>query len=131
MNLIHINDGELEFHLSNGEISYLFRVMEKTNVLEHLYFGKAITHRDSFDYLIEREVRPANNQFEGDLTTSLEHIKQEFPVFGTTDFRYPAIEVEYPDENRLSHFEFQKYETYKGKKVINGLPSSFSSDSDC
>lgn len=122
--MITVNE-QKEFHLSNGKISYIFRVMEKTGVLEQLYFGAAVSSYDSYDFLIEREVRPSNNLVEGDYTSSLEHIKQEFPVYGTTDFRYPALEIEYPDGDRISHFEYIKYEIKDVKKKIPGLPTSF------
>ena len=29
----------------------------------------------------------------GDLTFSLEHIKQEYPVYGSGDLRHPAIDI--------------------------------------
>ena len=41
-NYIHINETNKEFHLTNGKISYIFRVMEQTNTLEQLYAGKTI-----------------------------------------------------------------------------------------
>ena len=100
-NYIHINETSKEFHLTNGKLSYIFRVMEQTKILEQLYAGKAIRHQESFAHLIEREIRPSNNQVTGDHTTSLEHIKQEMPVYGTTDFRYPGMEIRYPDGDRI------------------------------
>lgn len=123
--VVLINEDAKEFHLTNGKISYIFRVMEQTNVLEQLYVGKAIQHRDSFAHLIEREVRPSNNQVVEDHTTSLEHVKQEMPVYGTTDFRYPALEIKYPDGDRISQFEYDSYEVVEGKKTLEGLPSTF------
>lgn len=122
---VHINETNQEFHLTNGKISYIFRVMEKTHTLEQLYAGKAIRHRDSFDHLIEREIRPSNNQVTGDHTTSLEHVKQELPVFGTTDFRYPALEIRYPDGDRISQFEYLDYQVIEGKKKLPGMPATF------
>lgn len=35
--MILINEEELSFHLTNGKVSYVFRVMERTGVLEQLY----------------------------------------------------------------------------------------------
>jgi alpha-galactosidase len=52
---IKVNQATNEFHLYNDQVSYIFRVLEKSNQLEHLYFGKKIKHRDSFQHLIERE----------------------------------------------------------------------------
>lgn len=127
---VYVNKEMNEFHLTNGKISYIFRVMEQTNVVEQLYAGKAIRHRNAFGYLIEREIRPSNNQVTGDHTTSLEHVKQEMPVFGTTDFRYPALEVRYPDGDRISQFEYQSFRIEQGKQKLAGLPTTFAASAE-
>ena len=41
-----------EFHLSNGFISYIFKVLENGS-LGHMYFGKKIREREDFGHLIE------------------------------------------------------------------------------
>lgn len=128
--LIQVNEQEKSFHLTNGKVSYIFRVMEQTNVLEHLYFGKAIRPQSSYKYLIEREVRPSNNQIEGDHTTSLEHVKQEMPAYGTTDFRYPGVEVRYPEGDTLSQWEYAGHEQQDGKPVVKGLPMTFTAEEE-
>lgn len=124
--MININDKQgskqPSFHLTNGNISYIFRVMEKTKVLEHLYFGSAIRPRADYDYLIEREVRPSNNLLLGEHTMSLEHIKQEYPVYGTTDFRYPAIEIEYPEGDHITHLSYIGFSKAKGKEISENQP---------
>lgn len=128
--MIYVNKENLEFHLSNKQVSYVFHVDELTGVMEQLYYGSNIHHYPSFDYLIEREVRPSNNLLEGQHTASLEHIKQELPSYGTTDFRYPAVEILYPSGDRISHFTYDRYEIQNGKKVVRGLPSTFGNESD-
>ena len=128
--MIFINEERLEFHLKNERISYIFRVMEETGVMEQLYYGAAINHYPSFDWLLEREIRPGNNLVDGKLLTSMEHIKQEIPVFGTTDFRYPAIEVVYPDGDCISHFRFHGYEVSEGKSVLGELPGTFGDEDE-
>ncbi|WP_317334812.1 alpha-galactosidase [Streptococcus orisratti] len=128
--MIFINEERLEFHLKNESISYIFRVMEETGVMEQLYYGAAIDHYPSFDWLLEREIRPGNNLVDGKLLTSMEHIKQEMPVFGTTDFRYPAIEVVYPDGDCISHFRFHGYEVSEGKSVLGELPGTFGDEDE-
>lgn len=60
--MISVNPERREFHLKNQNISYIFRVMEELDVLEQLYFGSSIPIYDQYDFLIEREIRPANNQ---------------------------------------------------------------------
>ncbi|WP_067839593.1 alpha-galactosidase [Amphibacillus sediminis] len=122
---IYINNASQEFHLQNETISYVFRVLEKSKQLEHLYYGKRITHRDSFKHLIEREVRPSCNMFEGDHTSSLEHIKQEYPSYGTTDFRYPAHILVKDDGSYITNFQFESYQTFKGKRELPGMPATY------
>ena len=79
-----------QFHLANDQISYVFRIMENRQ-LEHLYFGKRLSDACDLSYLSERGHRdmqvcsiPGNPNF------SLEHIRQEYPAYGTGDMRYPA-----------------------------------------
>lgn len=128
--MIYVNEQNKEFHLTNGQISYVFRVMEETNILEQLYYGSAIQHYESFDFMIEREIRPSNNWKWGSHLTSFEHIKQEFPVFGSSDFREPAIDIEYPVGDHISHFEFQHYTIRAGKTVDGDLPGSFGGEQE-
>lgn len=122
---IFINEANQEFHLQNKQISYVFRVLEKSKQLEHLYYGKKITHRDSFSHLIEREVRPSSNMFEGDHTSSLEHIKQEYPSYGTTDFRYPAHAITNQLGSHVTTFQYEDYQIQKGKPTLPGLPATY------
>ncbi|WP_045798268.1 alpha-galactosidase [Streptococcus equinus] len=128
--MILINEEELSFHLTNGKVSYVFRVMERTGILEQLYCGPAISDYESFTFLIEREIRPGNNLYMGSSLMSLEHIKQEYPVFGTTDFRYPALEIQYPTGDLISHFRYVSYRIEKGKKVTGALPGTFGNKED-
>lgn len=129
--MIRVNEKTNCFHLTNGEISYVFCVDQQTSVLEHLYFGMAVNDRNYFEDLIEREVRPSNNLFVGSQTTSLEHIRQEFPMSSITDYRNPAIEIQYPSGDRISYFKYDRYEIYEGKKKIKGLPTSFGTEKEC
>ena len=79
------------FHLSNDAVSYIMKVLPNGQ-LGQLYFGKAIHDRENFDHLLEMNHRPMSAYvFEGNLRFSLDHIKQEYPSYGTTDFRHPAL----------------------------------------
>ena len=46
---ILFNEATKEFHLQNERISYIFCILENGQ-LGHLYFGKRLTHRDSFQH---------------------------------------------------------------------------------
>src|SRR5699024_4452020 len=107
------------------EISYIFRVLEKSAQLEHLYFGKKVSNNRSVAHLIEREIRPSCNRFTGDHTSSFEHIKQEYPSYGTTDFRYPAYSIISPNGSHISNFVYVKHEVINGKPPLSGLPHTY------
>ena len=94
---IIFNERTKTFHLYNQEISYIMKVLPNEH-MGQLYFGKRVHHREDYSYLYETMPRPMTSYvFEGDYTLSLEHIKQEYGVYGTTDFRRPAIEIVQPN----------------------------------
>ena len=98
--MIIVNEQEKVFHLNNGRISYLFYVME-SGQLGHLYFGKALTQKGSYLHMVEKVHRPMTTYItEGDLYTSYEHLRQEYPCYGTSDYRYPAMEIQGRDGSR-------------------------------
>ncbi len=127
---IQVNKDQLEFHLYNDHVSYVFQVLEKSKQLEHLYYGKRIHQRDSFQHLIEREIRPSTNMFEGDHTSSMEHIKQEYPSYGTTDFRFPAHAILHENGSHITNFVFQDFQVILGKKKLDNLPATYVENSE-
>ncbi|MDS0524825.1 alpha-galactosidase [Clostridium sp. SHJSY1] len=125
---IKFNENTREFHLYNNNISYIIRVMDKIEQIENLYFGKKIKHRSSFKHIIERELRPSCNMFKDDYTSSLEHIKQDYPSYGTTDYRYPAFSITGKNGSKISNFVYKGYEIFKGKRKLQGLPATYVED---
>ncbi len=119
------HEGSKTFHLFNGSISYIMTVMRNGH-LGQLYFGKAIRDREDVSHLLEVCERPMTSYiYENDRTFSLEHLKQEYPVFGTTDYRQPAIEVCQENGSRISNFEYKGHEIKKGKPRLSGLPATY------
>jgi alpha-galactosidase len=128
--MIEFNQQDASFHLTNGVMSYIFRIEPETQILEHLYFGEAIPTYDNYHFLVERELRSATNSlYDDNYTASFEHIKQELPVYGTTDFRQPAIQVTYPQGDQISQFEYVAHEISVGKDAFpeGGLPGTHAS----
>ena len=56
---------------------------------------------------------------------SMEHIRQEYGVFGTSDYRMPATEVLQENGSRISEFCFRGYRIEKGKPGLAGLPATY------
>lgn len=127
---IRYNERTKEFHLYNKQISYIMKVL-KNNQLGQLYFGKRVKERDSYEYLVEIHHRPMTScPYEGDMYFSLEHLKQEYPAYGTSDFRHPAIEVRQKNGSTVTNFEFSNYKIYKGKPGLQGLPATYTEQED-
>ena len=113
-----------QFHLTNGEISYIFRVYEDGKLLQ-LYYGVVVPERD-YSYLVELQHRPMTTyRKEGDLRYSLEHVRQEFPEYGTTDFRHPAICLRQENGSRITDFVYVSHQTVDGKPALEGLPATY------
>ncbi|MBW7650103.1 alpha-galactosidase [Anoxybacillus sp. ST4] len=127
---IFINESLGQFHLQTKESSYIFCVL-KNGQLGHLHYGKKVNHRDNFSHLFQLPNEPVGNAtflYKGDQTFSLEVIKQEYPSYGTTDFREPAFHIWYEDGSRITQFVFQSYEVLKGKPKLEGLPATYVDD---
>lgn len=114
-----------EFHLYNEEISYIIKILEN-NQLGNLYYGKRIRDKASFSYLLQGELRSlAAYVYEKDSYLSLQHTKQEYPSYGTTDFRYPAYEIQQENGSRITNFEYISHTIFPGKKRLEGLPAVY------
>ncbi|MGL6024789.1 MAG: glycoside hydrolase family 36 N-terminal domain-containing protein, partial [Cetobacterium sp.] len=124
--MININEKNREFHLQGKNVSYIFNVM-KNGELGNLYFGKKIKHRDNFSHFFyQPEVGIGIiAHHEDDPGFSLEYYKQEYPSYGTTDFRKPAFELESKDGSRVSNFVYKGHKVFAGKKKLAGLPSTY------
>lgn len=128
--MITVNQKENTFHLNNGRISYLFYIME-SGQLGHLYFGKSLNPNASYQHMIEKSHRPMTTYLtENDLYTSYEHLRQEYPCYGTSDYRYPALEIQGADGSHICKLEYQNYIIQKGKKPLSGLPATYTENSN-
>ncbi len=117
-----------EFHIYNDKISYIFKILANGHP-GHIYYGKRLADREGFGGMIEYALRDmAPCAFEGNSTFSLEHLKQEYPAFGSGDMRFPAFELERADGSRAVDFKYQKHEIYRGKKKLPGLPAVYVED---
>lgn len=115
MRNIVFHDKTKTFHLYNEKISYIMCVLENGH-MGQIYFGKKIHDKEDFSYLVEKIERPMTSYiYEWDKSFSLEHIRQEYPVYGTTDYRYPAIELLQKNGSRISEFKYTGYEITMGK----------------
>lgn len=113
------------FHLYNDQISYLMMILPSGH-MGQLYFGKALRDREDFSHLLETCYRTNASYLSEEMNTmSLEHLKQEYPVYGTSDYREPALEVLQENGSRLSDLQYDSYRIEAGKPSFSGLPATY------
>ena len=125
---ITYNEQSREFHLYNNKISYLIKILANEQ-LGQLYFGKRIPNRENHDYLVENTYRPVTSYvFDDDYSFSLGNVKQEYPAYGTTDQRRPALDIKQPNGSRITDFKYVSHKIYAGKRKLIGLPATYVED---
>lgn len=113
------------FHLTNKDVSYLIRIMENGQ-LENLYYGKALKDREDFSYMHEEGMRSqmSINVPEPGLL-SMHYTRQEYPSYGTGDYRSPAFTVLQENGSRISNYIYAAHSVFAGKKSLEPLPATY------
>lgn len=117
------------FHLQGKDFSYLIQIC-RDGYLTHLYWGQKIRA-----YHGTRDVRYFDRAFSAnpdaaDRTFSLDTLPQEYPAYGNTDFRAPAIQLAWPDGSRITDFRYQGHTITAGKPALAGLPATYVESAD-
>ena len=120
--LITISEDRV-FSLTNASFSYIFRVSDE-GIVENLHFGSPVNDVGQADVGSVRVARHLMVDFEGHPNYSLSDTPQEYPVFGSSDFRYPAVHIRSAEGNTVCIPRFRSYAIVKDKPKLNGLPSS-------
>jgi len=111
------------FALTNAHFSYVFRTSPE-GILEHLHYGGPLN--DPLNVAIHhlRTQREVASNFQGDKYFSLSDTPQEFPSFGTSDYRFPALHGRNSDGNTVFSLLYKKYRIVKEKPRLKKLPSA-------
>lgn len=127
---IKFHEGSKTFHIYNKHLSYITCIMENGQ-MENLYYGKAIRDKEDFSYLHEEIMRSlmAVCVPEPGLL-SMQYTKQEYPVYGTGDYRNPALTVRQENGSEIVDFKYVSHEIYGGKKKLAGLPATYTENEE-
>ncbi len=126
---ILFDKGSMTFHLQTAHTSYVMKVLESGHLL-HLYWGRKIGAKQ-IDYAVRKRdwlsfLANTDNVQE----FQLEALPQEYPGYGSTDLRSPALELEFADGTSATDFRYSGHEIFEGKKRLVGLPSTYVEDGD-
>ena len=118
------------FHLYNDKVSYIMRVMENEQ-LENLYYGRQICDELSFDMYHEEVMRSQMSICipEPGLL-SMHYTKQEYPSYGTGDYRSPAVTILQENGSRITEFQYAGYRIMDGKPSFLPLPAVYTEDDE-
>lgn len=122
MAIIYNQDKQI-FSLHTKNTTYQMQVGIYGHLL-HLYYGKRT--EDCLDYLLTYYDRGfSGNPYEaGDNRAySLDALPQEYPVYGTGDYRTTAFWVQNPDGSYSVDLRYHSYEIKKGLENLPGLPN--------
>lgn len=115
------------FNLSTSKTSYVIKVLDSNHVA-HVYWGKKIKSKN-LDYVLR------SKNWGSFLTNTdniddfmLEATPQEYPGYGSTDLRTPAIELQFEDGSSATDFRYESHDIYIGKKRLNKLPATYVED---
>ena len=56
---------------------------------------------------------------------SIELNTVEYPTYGHTDLRSPAIEIKLANGTTLTDFRYENHSIFRGKKELRGLPATY------
>lgn len=128
---VQFNAKTRTFHLYNSEISYIFRVMENEQ-LEQIYYGRKIALESSYDLYHEEVMRSQMSVCVPEPgLLSMQYTRQEYPSYGTGDYRSPAMTVLQENGSRVTEFRYASHRITDGKPSILPLPATYTeSDSE-
>ena len=118
------------FTIQTSHTTYQMMADRRGSLL-HLYYGARTP--GEMDYLLtyaDRGFSGSPYDAGNDRCYSLDFLPQEFPTYGTGDFRSPALVVEYEGGLFGCDLRFDSYEISDGKYGINGLPAVYASESE-
>ena len=121
---ISFNQNKKMFHISSNKTTYIIKILD-TNHLISLYWGKKL-NSDNVEYVFR------TRDFGSFLTNTdningfmIESTSLEYPSFGATDLRSPAIEFQFKDGTSATDLRYKCHNIYKGKNKLDNLPATY------
>ena len=119
---ISYHEEKKEFHLYNDAISYVIAILPNGQAGQ-LYFGRRIREREDFSYMQEYCRRDMSAYILPNF--SLEHVRQEYPVYGRGDVRQTAMVVRRANGSTVTDFHYAGHRIYAGKEALPALPATY------
>lgn len=121
---IYINEQDHLIYLHTPKTSYVMQIVDG-RFLAHVYWGRRVS--GGLQRFIHYAQRPSfsPNWDSSKSTMTLDTLPQEYPTYGTGDFRHPALELRYADGSSATELEYVTHRINKGKPGLEGLPAVY------
>ena len=119
------------FTIQTKSTTYQMQV-DPYGFLLHLYYGKK-TDGSCMDYLLTYYDRGfSGNPFDAgdDRTYSMDALPQEYPSYGTGDYRSTALIIENADGSTACDLRYRSHHIFNGKYKIPGLPAVYAAETE-
>ena len=119
------------FTIQTKNTTYQMQV-DPYGFLLHLYYGKK-TDGSCMDYLLTYYDRGfSGNPFDAgdDRTYSMDALPQEYPSYGTGDYRSTALIIENADGSTVCDLRYRSHRIFNGKYKIPGLPAVYADETE-
>ncbi|WP_454188819.1 alpha-galactosidase [Paenibacillus tuaregi] len=122
---IFYDQEQQQFHLQSKDMSYIIQLVQ--GYPAHIYWGKKLNRQGNLSDILVRVERCSfsPNPVPEDKTISLDTLPQEYPQYGTSDFRHPAYQLQLEDGTRITEFLYQTHRIIEGKPELEGLPAVY------
>ncbi|MNB75525.1 Alpha-galactosidase [compost metagenome] len=127
---IYVEESLGLFHLQSKDTSYIIQLVE--GYPSHVYWGSRLRHDSSLTDALQLRERSSfsPNPVPGKPSLSLDALPQEYPQYGTSDFRRPAYQAQLADGSRITELKYAGYAISSGKPVLEGLPAVYAESDD-
>ena len=124
---IIFNEEDSTFTINSNKSTYQMKVDENKSLL-HTWYGERTVGSDYSYIFTHMDVGFSGNP--GDRSTdknySFDTLSQEFPQYGTGDFRINALDVLWENGTRGTDFRYSSHDFYSGKYDLEGQPHFWS-----
>lgn len=122
--LIGFDSGQGVFFLHSAQATYALRI-HKHGFLTHLHWGGAIASQDLGELSVPHGQATCPTPVPGDDRFSLDTTPLEYPVYGNSDFRSPALQVIHPATgSRILDLRYASHRIGEGKPRLAHLPAT-------
>ena len=123
------NQDNNTFILNSNNTSYMLKILDSGH-LAHLYWGRRL-RSTNLDYVIRsRNWGSFLANTDNKENFMLESIPQEYPGYGATDLRSPALQLQFSDGTSATDFRYVSHKIYEGKNKLENLPATYTENND-